>query len=76
MSGPLRRAAPRAVLVALVSLLALGVPVAAVHAAEAVRASLSDLRPSASTVEGTLIIRGNKTLVVDPKSVTATIGGS
>jgi tight adherence protein B len=61
--------------VALVSLLALAVPVAAVHAAEAVRASLSDLRPSASTVEGTLIIRGNKTLVVDPKSVTATIGG-
>ena len=39
-------------------------------------ASLSDLRPSAAAVDGTLILRGADTVIVDPRSVGATIGGA
>ncbi|GGB84973.1 hypothetical protein GCM10011314_25820 [Knoellia flava] len=38
-------------------------------------ASLSDLRPSATSVDGTLILRGADSVAVEPRSVTATIGG-
>lgn len=60
--------------VASVGLLVVGA--GAAPAAENVRASLSDLRPTDSTVTGTLIIRGDKPLAVDAKSVTATVGGA
>ena len=72
---PRARRTPIAVAVAMFTLLALVVPVGAAQAAEIVDASLSDLRPGPSTVEGTLIIRGTSDRAVDPKSVTATLGG-
>ncbi len=64
----------RAASAALVSLTALSLLGTPANAAEAVRASLSDLRPAPSKVDGTLIVRGTKVLAVDPKSVTATLG--
>ena len=45
-------------------------------AAEEVPASLSDLRATEKAVTATLVIRGDKAVVVDPKSVKATVGGS
>ena len=62
-------------LLMLLALMALAVPVASHAATAAVQASLSDLRPKAAAVEGTLIVRGAKSMVVEPASVTATIGG-
>lgn len=65
----------RRALVALLCLLAVSAPVASQAATAAVQASLSDLRPKATAVDATLIVRGARTMVVDPASVTATIGG-
>ncbi len=71
---PPRRSA-RWLLLALVSLLTIAVQVPSASAAETLKASLSDLRPSAVTVDGTLVLRGAGSVVVDPQSVSATIGG-
>lgn len=60
---------------AIVSLLALAGPAPPATAADTLPASLSDLRPTASTVDGTLVVRGLTTTVVDPGSLSATIGG-
>jgi tight adherence protein B len=60
------------VVVASLLLLFLGVPIAS---AETVDASLSDLRSSDTAVEGTLIIRGDSVLAVDPASLSGTLGG-
>jgi tight adherence protein B len=48
---------------------------ASAWAAAAVDASLSDIRSGPETVEATLIVRGEDELVVDPTSVTGTLGG-
>ena len=53
-------------------LLVAGAPLAL---AETVDASLSDLRSSDTAVTGTLIIRGDSASVVDPASVSGTLGG-
>ena len=44
-------------------------------AAEEVPASLSDLRATEKAVTATLVLRGDKAVVVDPKSVKASVGG-
>lgn len=74
MTTRFRRLVPRALTAAVVTAIAVAVPVSSAQAADA-QASLSDLRPSASVVDGTLIVRGTTTLTVDSASVRATIGG-
>ncbi|MFQ6172840.1 VWA domain-containing protein [Oryzobacter sp. R7] len=75
MTMSTRRLLPRAVTTAVVAVLAALVPVSPAHAAEEARASLSDLRPGASVIDGTLIVRGTTTLTVDTAGVKATVGG-
>lgn len=62
-------------LVVLLPLLCLDATHAHASTAKPVGASLSDLRPSATAVDGTLILRGADSAVVEPRSVSATIGG-
>lgn len=67
--------AMRRLVAVLAAVLSLVLVTPAAHAADDLTGSLSDLRPGPSSVEATLVLRGTDAVTVDPRSVTASIGG-